>query len=252
MPYSMITGVLTCLCFACQRLKGVCDKRATQSPYGQIICSMWHAGNALLGMGACAQVNSMAGSEVVREKFRPERIPQQSGPAPEGFDSAELEPSIERARLIRRQRAAEGSAASERAAVLALAAELRRHAHAWRMIQSQLCSASCYIPIVLCASPHHWHDGRCRELHALQAQSAALPRVLHLPMAALEVDAGARAHCAGMAEAADTQGRRHGLWEVAAAECAVSKLRRALLCGGGERLEVAAFRHVPGLELSLT
>lgn len=70
-------------------------------------------------------------------------------------------------------------------------------------------------------------------------------------MAALEVDAGARAHCAGVAEAAEAHVRRRGLWEVAVAECAVTKLRRALLCGAGERLEVAAFRRVPGLELML-
>ena len=69
-------------------------------------------------------------------------------------------------------------------------------------------------------------------------------------MAALEVDAGARAHCAGVAEAAEAQARRRGLWEAAVTECAVTKLRRVLLCGAGERLEVAAFRHVPGLPSS--
>ena len=70
----------------------------------------------------------MAGSEVGQASLGPEKLPQQSKPAPEGFDGADLEPSVERARLIRRQRAAEGSAVSERAAVLVLAAEMRRHA----------------------------------------------------------------------------------------------------------------------------
>ena len=196
----------------------------------------------------------MAGSEVGRESLSPETILQQSSPAPDGFAGADLEPSVERVRLIRRQRAAEGSAASERAAVLALAAELRRHAQAWRyvFITTLLCSVL-HLQLYSCAlhNTHNWHDGQCRELHALQAQSAALPRILHLPMAVLEVDAGAYALCEGVAEAAEAQVRRQGLWEVAVAECAVSKLRRGLLCGAGESLEVTAFRRAPGLQAVL-
>lgn len=91
-----------------------------------------------------------------------------------------------------------------------------------------------------------WHGWLGRELRTLRARSAALPCSLQPPMAVLEVDAGAREHCARMAEAAEAQARRRGVWEVAVAECAVAKLRRVLLCGAGERLEVAAFRRVPG------
>ena len=89
----------------------------------------------------------MAGGEAVWEGVSLASIPQQSRPAPQGFDGMDLEPSVERARLIRCQRAADGSAASERAGILALAAELRRRARAWRHVRAHsLLCCSRYAP----------------------------------------------------------------------------------------------------------
>ena len=100
--------------------------------------------------------------------------------------------------------------------------------------------------------PAHWPGCQRRELRTLHgARSAAFPCALQLPAAALEVDAGAREHCACVAEAAEAHVQRRGVWDVAVAECAVAKLRRVLRCGAGERLEVAAFRRVPGFQALL-
>lgn len=97
-------------------------------------------------------MHSTTGGEAVQDGISLASIPQQGQPALECLDGVDSEPSVERARLLRRQHAAEGSAASERTAVLALAAGLRRRVHASRHARHQFSGCAAYAPAVFATS----------------------------------------------------------------------------------------------------